>query len=191
MKGTATRTTETLNSNDLLDRAITDTRPSLLIRNPLRVVVWVVDDLGALVRDTSSVQKDGSNNGEDGGLGASDGAVSSREHPLVADDDATAEVEVGGGSERRLVRELSKGGRLTSDDSSAQEDIRNGCATKSHLEHFFFSTKLRLLRDAETAATKATRRKAKRNILTEIIAGSLATYIADFLSRRELGGIHR
>lgn len=142
MKGTATRTTETLNGNDLLDQTITDTTSSLLIRNPLRVVVWVVDDLGALVGNTSSVQKHGSNNGEDGGLGASDGAVSSRKHPLVADDDATAEVEVGGGSERRLVRELSKVGRLTSDDSSAQEDIRNGCATKSHYKHFFFQLNL-------------------------------------------------
>lgn len=116
-----------------------DTRTILLIRNPLRVVVWVVDDLGALVRDTSGIQCDGSNNNEDGSLGASNCAVSSWENPLVADDDTPAEVEVGGSSERRLVRELSKCGRLTSDDSSSTEDFGNGCATRT-LRTFFSKT---------------------------------------------------
>lgn len=138
----AVRTTETLNENELLNHAIVKgTRTGLLIRNPLRVVVGMVDDLGALVRDTSGVQCDCSNNNEDGGLSASNGAMGGWEHPLVADDDSTAEVEVGGGTERRLVRELSKRGRLTSDDSSTQEDIRNGCATETL--RTFCSTKIR------------------------------------------------
>lgn len=137
--------------------------------NPLCVVVGVVYNAVALVNDTSSIQENGSNDNVNGGLSTTDCAMSGRDDPTVADDDSTAEVEVASGAERRLVRELTKRGDLTSDNSSAQEDIRNGCATKT-LRMLAIETFEEILRDAETAATRATRTKAKRNILTEITA---------------------
>jgi hypothetical protein len=126
----------------------------------------MVDNAGRDVDDTSGVQQDGTDDDANCVLGAVDCAVSSCCNPTVADEDTTAEVEVGGCAERYLVWEFSQSGGSASNDSSATEDIRDGCSKYFSSDYLVRSLDLCYLRVALATAARATSKKTKRNILS-------------------------
>lgn len=105
-----------------------------IIGDGLGVVASVVDNSGANVLNSTSVQGSGTDNNADRVLSASNGAMGSREHPAVVDDGSATEVEVGSGTERRLERSGRDGDSRASDDSSftSEEHVHWTCQSNGH-----------------------------------------------------------